>query len=75
MSDSDFAALPVASELDVSGLTCPLPILRAKKALTQLESGQTLRVITTDPKAERDFQAFCQQSGNLLLGQDVQGDS
>ncbi|CAP42343.1 sulfurtransferase TusA family protein [Bordetella petrii] len=56
-------------EVDASGLTCPLPILRAKKALAQMESGQVLRVATTDPKATRDFQAFAKQSGNALLAQ------
>jgi tRNA 2-thiouridine synthesizing protein A len=54
-------------EVDASGLTCPLPILRAKKALAQMESGQVLRVTTTDPKALRDFQAFAKQSGNALV--------
>lgn len=65
--------LPAASlEVDASGLKCPLPILRAKKALSQMESGQVLKVITTDPHAERDFQAFCKQTGNALLAQVVQ---
>jgi len=61
-------------EIDVSGLKCPLPILRAKKALAQLVSGQTLQVITTDQHAVRDFQAFAQQTGNTLLSQDVAGE-
>lgn len=56
-------------EIDASGLKCPLPILRAKKALAQLQSGQVLKVITTDPNAVRDFQAFCKQTGNGLLAQ------
>lgn len=56
-------------EVDASGLKCPLPILRAKKALAQLDSGQVLKVITTDPNAVRDFQAFCKQTGNGLLAQ------
>jgi len=60
-------------DIDVSGLKCPLPILRAKKALAQLLSGQTLRVITTDPHAARDFQAFAQQTGNALLSQEADG--
>jgi len=60
-------------EIDVSGLKCPLPILRAKKALAQLVSGQTLQVITTDQHAVRDFQAFAQQTGNALLSQDAEG--
>ena len=56
-------------ELDASGLSCPLPILKAKKALNTLESGQVLKIITTDPGAPRDFQAFAVQTGNALLGQ------
>ncbi|NLC36266.1 MAG: sulfurtransferase TusA family protein [Alcaligenaceae bacterium] len=68
--------LPAAeTEVDASGLKCPLPILRAKKALAQMESGAVLKVITTDPHAERDFQAFCQQTGNALLAQAGQGDA
>lgn len=62
-------------EVDASGLTCPLPILRAKKALAQMESGQVLRVTTTDPKAVRDFQAFAKQSGNGLVAQHEAQDS
>jgi TusA-related sulfurtransferase len=59
-------------EVDASGLYCPLPILRAKKALAQMQSGQVLRVITTDPKAIQDFQAFAKYTGNLLLAQTLQ---
>ncbi|HYG45010.1 MAG TPA: sulfurtransferase TusA family protein [Bordetella sp.] len=71
MSVSDpVADLPAFQhDVDASGLTCPLPILRAKKALAQMESGQVLRVATTDPKAVRDFQAFAKQSGNALVAQ------
>lgn len=66
---------PVADmQIDASGLNCPLPILRAKKALAQLESGQVLSVTTTDPHAKDDFQAFCQQTGNTLLYQDLFND-
>lgn len=54
-------------EVDARGLNCPLPILRAKKALAHLASGQVLRVIATDPGSERDFEAFCRQTGNELL--------
>ena len=53
--------------LDLSGLNCPLPILRAKKALADMESGAVLRVIATDPGAPGDFAAFCRQTGNVLL--------
>jgi tRNA 2-thiouridine synthesizing protein A len=54
-------------DLDVRGLNCPLPILRAKKALADLASGQVLRVLATDPGAVKDFQAFAKQTGNPLL--------
>jgi len=53
-------------ELDASGLNCPLPILRAKKALNGLETGQVLRIIATDPGAVKDFEAFAKQTGNTL---------
>jgi tRNA 2-thiouridine synthesizing protein A len=54
-------------DLDVRGLNCPLPILRAKKALADLGSGQVLRVLATDPGSVKDFQAFAKQTGNQLL--------
>jgi tRNA 2-thiouridine synthesizing protein A len=54
-------------ELDVRGLNCPLPILRAKKALSDLTAGQILKVMATDPGSVKDFQAFCRQTGNELL--------
>jgi tRNA 2-thiouridine synthesizing protein A len=54
-------------DLDVKGLNCPLPILRAKKALADLKSGQVLRVLATDPGSVKDFQAFAKQTGNQLL--------
>jgi tRNA 2-thiouridine synthesizing protein A len=54
-------------ELDVRGLNCPLPILRAKKALTELKSGQVLRILATDPGSVKDFAAFAMQTGNELL--------
>ena len=56
-------------ELDARGLNCPLPILKAKKALAEMTSGQILRVMATDPGSVRDFQAFCRQTGNELVGQ------
>ncbi|SOE49242.1 Molybdopterin biosynthesis protein MoeB [plant metagenome] len=59
--------------VDACGLTCPLPILRAKKALAQLESGQVLKVLTTDRNAVKDFQAFSRQTGNTLLLQQAVG--
>lgn len=54
-------------ELDARGLNCPLPILRAKKALNGMTSGQTLKIIATDPGSVKDFQAFAKQTGNSLL--------
>ncbi len=60
-------------ELDARGLNCPLPILKSKKALADMESGQVLKVICTDAGSVRDFQAFCQQTGNALLQQDTTG--
>jgi tRNA 2-thiouridine synthesizing protein A len=54
-------------ELDARGLSCPLPILRTKKALTELASGQVLRIVATDPGSVKDFAAFAKQTGNTLL--------
>lgn len=54
-------------DLDARGLNCPLPILRAKKALNEMRSGQVLRILTTDPGSVRDFNAFAQQTGNELI--------
>ncbi|GMV55370.1 MAG: response regulator SirA [Betaproteobacteria bacterium] len=54
-------------ELDVRGLNCPLPILRTKKALAGLGSGQCLRILATDPGSVRDFEAFARQTGHVLL--------
>ena len=57
----------INKELDVKGLNCPLPILRAKKALADMDSGQVLKVVATDPGSVKDFAAFCRQTGNPLL--------
>jgi len=54
-------------ELDARGLNCPLPILRTKKALTDLQAGQVLKVLATDPGAVKDFQTFSKQTGHELL--------
>ncbi|RJF99251.1 sulfurtransferase TusA family protein [Noviherbaspirillum saxi] len=54
-------------ELDARGLNCPLPILKAKKALAEMNSGEILRVVATDPGSVRDFQAFSRQTGNELV--------
>jgi TusA-related sulfurtransferase len=60
----------IDKEIDTSGLNCPLPILKAKKALTELQPGQTLKVIATDPGSSRDFEAFAKQTGNTLVSQE-----
>jgi tRNA 2-thiouridine synthesizing protein A len=57
------------TELDTRGLNCPLPILKAKKALADMASGDLLRVVSTDPGSMRDFQAFARQTGNELVEQ------
>lgn len=56
-------------EVDTRGLNCPLPILKAKKALADMLTGQTLKVVATDPGSVRDFQAFAKQTGNELIDQ------
>lgn len=61
-------------ELDARGLNCPLPILRAKKALKDLSSGQVLRIIATDAGSVKDFEAFAEQTGNELLESSESGD-
>jgi TusA-related sulfurtransferase len=63
----------IDKEIDTRGLNCPLPILKAKKALSEIESGQTLRVFATDKGSLRDFQAFAKQTGNELLDQQTVG--
>jgi TusA-related sulfurtransferase len=64
----------IDKEINTRGLHCPLPILKAKKALAELYSGQVLKVISTDAGSLRDFQAFAKQTGNELLEQETQGD-
>jgi tRNA 2-thiouridine synthesizing protein A len=63
--------MQIDQEVDARGLNCPLPILKAKKALAQMSSGQVLKVLATDPGSLRDFQAFSRQTGNELLSQDT----
>lgn len=60
-------------DLDTRGLNCPLPILKAKKALADMVTGETLRVFSTDPGSMRDFQAFARQTGNELVEQTSHG--
>ena len=66
--------MEIHKEIDTRGLNCPLPILRAKKALTELRSGQLLKVVATDPGSTRDFQAFAKQTGNELVEQQTVGE-
>ena len=61
-------------ELDVRQLSCPLPILRSKKSLAQMQGGQVLKVVATDKKSPGDFAEFCRQTGNELLSSEVHGD-
>lgn len=60
--------------LDAKGLNCPLPILKAKKALKGMESGQVLEILSTDPGSIADFSAFCNQTGHQLLSSNTEGD-
>ena len=56
-------------ELDARGMNCPLPILRARKALNEMSAGQVLRIVATDPGSVKDFESFARQTGNELLSQ------
>lgn len=69
MSDTSFDTdtMEFQRDLDARGLNCPLPILKAKKTLAEMESGQVLRIVATDTGSVRDFQAFAKQTGNALL--------
>ena len=61
--------IPADKEVDTRGTVCPLPILKAKKALADMTSGQLLKVIATDPRSMQDFQAFARQTGHALVEQ------
>ena len=65
--------MDIDETLDASGLTCPLPLLKAKQALNKLDAGKVLQVICTDPGSVRDFEVFAKQSGNELLDQVEEG--
>jgi tRNA 2-thiouridine synthesizing protein A len=67
-------AMDIDMELDTSGLNCPLPILKAKRVLANLHSGQILRIIATDPDSVKDFEAFSKQSSHDLLESQQEGD-
>ena len=66
--------MDIFKEIDTRGLNCPLPILKAKKSLNEMQSGQLLKVVSTDPGSVRDFQAFARQTGNDLVEQQTVGD-
>ncbi|TFZ01436.1 sulfurtransferase TusA family protein [Ramlibacter rhizophilus] len=65
--------MDIAKEIDTRGLNCPLPILKAKKALADMQAGQLLKVVATDAGSVRDFQAFARQTGNELVDQQTAG--
>ena len=75
MSDTTFVSdvMEYQKELDARGLNCPLPILKAKKALAEMETGEVLRIVATDSGSVRDFQAFAKQTGNALLSHTQNG--
>ena len=66
--------MQIHKEIDTRGLNCPLPILKAKKALSDMASGQLLKVVATDNGSLRDFQAFAKQTGNELVEQQTVGE-
>lgn len=66
--------MDIHKEIDTRGLNCPLPILKAKKALADMDSGQLLKVLSTDAGSLRDFQAFAKQTGNELVEQQTVGE-
>ena len=66
--------MDIHKEIDTRGLNCPLPILKAKKSLNEMHSGELLKVVSTDAGSVRDFQAFARQTGNDLVDQQTVGD-
>jgi tRNA 2-thiouridine synthesizing protein A len=75
MSDQSFVSdiMEYQKDLDARGLNCPLPILKAKKALAEMATGEVLRIVATDSGSVRDFQAFAKQTGNALLSHTQNG--
>lgn len=65
----------ITKELDATGLNCPMPILRAKKELKGMASGEVLKILSTDPGSVKDFEAFAKQTGNDLLESTTEGDT
>jgi tRNA 2-thiouridine synthesizing protein A len=63
----DIQTMEFQKDLDARGLNCPLPILKAKKALAEMATGEVLRIVATDSGSVRDFQAFAKQTGNALV--------
>lgn len=70
--DQGRSSMEIHKEVDARGLNCPLPILRAKKALADMQSGQILKVLATDPGSQRDFAAFAKQTGNEIVESSAQ---
>jgi tRNA 2-thiouridine synthesizing protein A len=75
MSEATFVSdiMEYQKDLDARGLNCPLPILKAKKALAEMQTGEVLRIVATDSGSVRDFQAFAKQTGNALLSHTQNG--
>jgi tRNA 2-thiouridine synthesizing protein A len=75
MSDTTFdnEIMEFQKDLDARGLNCPLPILKAKKALADMATGEILRIVATDTGSVRDFQAFAKQTGNALISHTQNG--
>ena len=71
---SDGMSEGLVTELDARGLDCPMPLLKAKRALNAMASGQRLRVLATDSGSQRDFRVFAEQSGHSLLASEVDGE-
>ena len=69
----DDVTMDFQKELDARGLNCPLPILKAKKALAEMQSGEVLKIVATDSGSVRDFQAFAKQTGNALVHHEQNG--
>lgn len=61
-------------ELNLIGFNCPLPVLKAKKFLATIETGEQVKIITNDPASEKDLQIFCQKTGNILISQTIELD-
>jgi len=72
---SEMNSILVNREVDAIGMNCPLPILRTKKTLAEMQSGEILKVKATDAGASHDFPAFCKQTGNELIATETEGDT